>query len=95
MIFSNTTYSYRKYTFNILNYCIISINKINGYIPFIYSEDQKIDIDSGYTLYFKFKYDLYSKEKLLLFDNKYKSAYFDKCKTNTIKKEINCEISNE
>ena len=95
LIFSNTTYSYRKYTFNIINYCIISINKINGNIPFIYSEDQIIDIDSGYILYFKFKYDLYSKEKLFLFDNKFKSAYFEKCTTKPIKREIDCQISNE
>ena len=95
LIFSNTTYSYRKYTFNIINYCFISINKINGNIPFIYSEDQIIDIDSGYILYFKFKYDSYSKEKLFLFDNKFKSAYFEKCTTKPIKREIDCQISNE
>lgn len=40
LIFSNTTYIYRKYTFNIINYGIICVNKINDTIPFIYSEDQ-------------------------------------------------------
>ena len=95
LIFSDINCPYKKHILNIKNHCKISIKKINAYIPFIYSDKQTINLDSEDILSFRFKYDLFSNEKLFLFDNKYKSAYFDKCSTYSYENEIICQISHK
>ena len=89
-------FSYKKRNLTILNYddnATIPINQVNDYIAFIYSDNQLINLDNGDILTFKFKYDIYSGEELFLFDNKYKSVYFDYCSINSYENEIICQIS--
>jgi len=95
LAFYDTEYNYRKYTFNINNYCNIPINQIIEYIPFIYSEKQIIKLDSEDIQSFKFKYDYYSNETLFLSDNKFKIVNFDDCLINSNEREIICHISNK
>ena len=57
LAFLDIEYIYKKYTFNIKNYCNIPINQIAiRFIPFIYSENQTIKLDSGDIVFFKFNY---------------------------------------
>ena len=95
LVFSDINLDYKKHILNVKNYCKINIKKINAYIPFIYSDKQIINLDSEEMLSFKFEYDFFSNEKLFLFDNKFKSAYFDKCSINSYENEIICQISNK
>jgi len=94
LIFSDTEFTFKIYTFKIKNYCNIPVNQIIMYIPFIYSEKQTINLDDGDILSFKFKHDLYKNEPLFLFDNNYKIVNFDNCLIDSNVGEIICQISN-
>ena len=94
--FSNINISYNNYNINIINMTPLNIKQINDDIPFIYSRIQKINLESGNILSFKFYFDHYSNENLFLYDNKFKYAFFDNCKINGKNtNELICEISSQ
>ena len=95
LTFSNIDYEYKNYTIRILNHCNIIINQIKASIPFIYSDIQNVNLDQGDISSIKFKYDIYSNEDIFLFDNKFKSVYFEKCSIEAKAHELTCQISNK
>ena len=93
--FSDTSFTYKSYNISIISNTMFLINRINAYIPFIYSDKQIINLESEDILSFRFNYVSYSNENLFLFDNHFKSVNFDNCLNNRNEKEIICQISNE
>ena len=70
----------------------IKIKQLNYSIPFLYSNQQSIEIKDNLELYeLKFKYESYNNEVLIIYGESYNYAALDNCKINDT--ELKCEVS--
>ena len=81
-----------EYNIEINQEAFIKIKQLNYSIPFLYSNQQSIEIKDNIESYeLKFKYESYNNEVLIIYGESYNYAALDNCKINDT--ELKCEVS--
>ena len=89
---SESRISYNDYIIIINSNTSIKIEKVEQNIPFIYSDNQVINMNDEKEIYeFKFKYDTYNEEVLYLYGSQFDYTVLESCSKG--EKEIICQIS--
>ena len=93
IILNKSNLNYKDYNISIISETNIEINQYNYDIPFIYSDEQFINIEEDKNEYeLKFKFESYNNDILFLSSDNSKST-LDICEVN--EKELLCKISKE
>ena len=87
---------YNDYNIIINHKEFINVTKLEHNIPFLYANEQTINIDEEKNAYaIKFKYKYYNNDILYLYGNYSNYASLPNCEINQTNKEIICQISKE
>ena len=96
IILNMVSFKYNNYTVIIYPKDYINITRLDHNIPFLYANEQLINIKEEKNVYeLMFKYGSYYDDVLYLYGNYSNYAALDNCEINYFKKEIICKIIKE
>jgi hypothetical protein len=85
LIFDRTSFKFKDYTIIIEQDKALVFKQYNNVIPFLYADKQVININDDSTMFeLKFKYDVFSNNKLYIYGSYNNYAILDNCQNDTI-----------